>query len=282
LADATYATAYIGVSTDAKPTGVAIGSIFYETDTHQKHITADGANWIEMQDLDAVVLGAGTAFIGRVGIDQTTPGTTNAVAVMSTTVTKTVQMPLLAYTAIAANAQQESSELALTNIKKVTLFIEHARDSANAFVGAGTEYRILGSSKAAGSNGWFPVFSIVADIAAATGIATDAEEAVASTRIECGAVVPVKGDYVFFKNGTLANSEMSKVVAVDATGAAEYFDILHGLTNIQAAGSYYNKGEKYTITLNVEGLIRMKVVVNNNNGTTNQAIVSKVEAIIQS
>jgi hypothetical protein len=75
---------------------------------------------------------------------------------------------------------------------------------------------------------------------------------------------------------------MSKVVAVDATGGAEYFDILHGLTSTQAAGTYYNKGEKYVITLNVEGLTRLKVAVNNNNGTTNQAIVSKVEAITQS
>jgi hypothetical protein len=145
MANATYATAYIGVSADTKPTGVAIGSTFYETDTHQKHITADGSTWGELEDLDAVVLGAGAATIGNVTVTgmgeiQDTPTAytllrrlkdlLTGITLAGTTVTKTVQTPLLAYTAIAANAQQESSEMALTNVKKVTLFIEHARDAA--------------------------------------------------------------------------------------------------------------------------------------------------------
>jgi len=75
---------YIGASTDTKPTSVAVGSRCYEHDTKKWFITQDGGTtWTETQDLDALVLGAGTALIGSVSIDQTTPGTTNLVAVTS-------------------------------------------------------------------------------------------------------------------------------------------------------------------------------------------------------
>ncbi len=73
---------FIGASTDTKPAACVIGARCYETNTRKWYITADGGStWVEMNDLDAVVLGAGTAIIGQVGIDQTTPGTTNNVAV---------------------------------------------------------------------------------------------------------------------------------------------------------------------------------------------------------
>ena len=200
---------------------------------------------------------------------------------LKTSFNKTIQTPLKDYTALAANLQSESTELDLTNVKKVSLFIQHARDVDTAFVGAGTEYRVLVSSKATGADGWFPLVSVVADITAAVAIVTDGIEAAGQTRIESGAVVPVKGDYVFFKNATIANSEMVKVVAVDATGGAEYFDILHALAREQAQGTYFNKGEKFELTLDVSAFSRLKMVCNNNNGSTNQAIVWKCEAITQ-
>jgi hypothetical protein len=72
---------YIGASTADKPTNQLIGSMYYEYDTKTWYITYDGTNWVAKQDLDALVLGAGTEIIGKVGIDQTTPGTTNGVQV---------------------------------------------------------------------------------------------------------------------------------------------------------------------------------------------------------
>ncbi len=73
---------YIGASTDTKPTSCNNGSRCYEYDTRKWYITNDsGTTWNEMQDMDALVLGAGSAIIGKVGIDQTTPGTTNGVQV---------------------------------------------------------------------------------------------------------------------------------------------------------------------------------------------------------
>lgn len=37
---------FVGASGDAKPTGVPVGSCFYEHNTGNTYITYDGTNWI--------------------------------------------------------------------------------------------------------------------------------------------------------------------------------------------------------------------------------------------
>jgi len=79
---------YIGYSTDDKPTKVRDGATFLEYDTGDLYITYNGGtNWT-LKTPDTTYIGdikfgealpAGTNVIGKVGIDQTTPGTTNAV-----------------------------------------------------------------------------------------------------------------------------------------------------------------------------------------------------------
>lgn len=214
--------------------------------------------------------------IGITKIDQTTPGTTNLVAVSAV---KTIQTELLAITAIAAGAQQKSSTLALTGIKKATVLIDHGRTATTAFVGAGTEYRVEVSQKAAGNDTWRSIASVVCGIATATEITADGDEAAAQTLIEIGANTPAVNDILFWENATLANSEWMKVVAIDA---GVTFTILDGLTNAQAAANkIYNKAEQFTLLLDVEAYTRMRVVVNNNNGSTNAAIKSRIACITE-
>lgn len=192
---------------------------------------------------------------------------------------KTIQTELLAITAISANVQQVSSTYTSLYTMQATVFIDHARDSASAFVGAGTEYRVEVSQKASGNDTWRTLYSVVCGITAPSSIVMDAQEAAGQTRIECGATVPAVGDIVFFKNATLANSEWAKVIARDTTVSSEYFDILDGLTNIQPAITLYNQAEQFVITVNLRTGTRLRVVVNNNNGTTNYAIVSRIALI---
>ena len=109
----------------------------------------------------------------------------------------------------------------------------------------------------------------------------DAQEAAGATRIETGATLPTKGDIVFFKNATIAKSEWAKVIATDATGGAEYFDILDGLTHVQPAITLFNKAEQFVLTLSVRGATRLRVVANNNNGSTNQNIVWRCAVITE-
>lgn len=37
---------FVGAAADTKPTGVPVGSIFYEYDTHKRFRCYDGTNWI--------------------------------------------------------------------------------------------------------------------------------------------------------------------------------------------------------------------------------------------
>lgn len=195
-------------------------------------------------------------------------------------IAKTIQTELLAPTAVAANAQQLSSVLALANVKKATIFVDHGRTATTAFVGAGTEYRIEASQKAAGNDTWVPLASVVCDIAAATAITADGNEATGETVIDIGANTPAKGDYIFWQNANLALCDWGKVVAITA---GVDFTLQDGLTNAQlAAQLIYNKAERFALSLDVEAFTRMRVVVNNNNGTTNVNIVSRVACITQS
>jgi len=161
---------------------------------------------------------------------------------MTGVITKTIQTELLAITKVAANAQEKSFELALTNIKKVAIFIDHGRTATTAFVGAGTEYRVEVPQKATGDDTWRTIASTVCGIAAATEITADGDEAAEQTLIEIGANTPAVGDIVFWENATLSLSEWGKVVAI--VGGTS-FTLLDGLTNEQlAAQKIYNKGEQ--------------------------------------
>lgn len=194
-------------------------------------------------------------------------------------INKTIETELQAIATVAANNQDISSVLDVSTNKNICVMIDHARDIATAFVGAGTEYRIEISEKATGNDAWRSIFSVVCGIASASSIVTDNEEAIGQTQIETGATLPSKEDIVFFKNNTLANSEWVKVVAIDATGGSEHFDIQDGLTNIQSAGTYFNKAEQFVINLDISSVKRLRVIANNNNGTTNRAIVWRAACI---
>ena len=192
---------------------------------------------------------------------------------------KSVLAELLPITTVSANVQRISNILGVDDFTGITIFLDHARDAATAFAGAGTEYRIESSEKDTGNDTWRTLYSVVCGIAAASSIVMDAQEEIGATRIETGATLPAKGDIVFFKNATIANSEWAKVTAVNTTAGTEYFDILDGLTYVQPAITLFNMAETFVLTLNIKTIKRIRAVVNNNNGTTNQPIVSRIAAI---
>lgn len=41
---------YVGLSSDSKPTGIPVGSVFFESDTRLIHKTYDGTNWIQFEE----------------------------------------------------------------------------------------------------------------------------------------------------------------------------------------------------------------------------------------
>ncbi len=191
---------------------------------------------------------------------------------------KTIETELQAIVAVAADAQSISSTLTLTDMRKVAIFIDHGRDATSAFVGAGTEYRVEVSEKATGNDTWRPIASATAAITAALAHVMDVEEPAGEVVILIGATSPVLGDIQFFKNATIANSEWARII--DKTNSVS-FTIQDGLTNTQAAITSYSQGEHFVMLLDVSSYTRLRVVCNNNNGSTNQNIVWRCAAIDQ-
>ncbi len=201
---------------------------------------------------------------------------------------KKIETELLAITQVAANAQQISSELDLSDNGKnlVALLVDIGRTATTAFVGAGTEIRVEASFKAptdgisgAPNDAWVTVASYVCAITAADAITADGAEAAGQTSIEIGANTPAVNDIVFWENATIGNSEWGKVVAISA-GVS--FTLQSGLSNAQAAAKLiYNKAERWAPLLDCSAYTRLRVVINNNNGSTNVAIDARVSAITQ-
>ena len=121
---------YTCAAADAKPTsGIEIGATALETDTGKLYIF-DGTNWIYKPSL--VQVEAGAAKIGAVAIDQTTPGTTNAV-VLTGSIAETATRPNVTTTSgvvLAANANRKYA--LMRNPNPVDVFVSKG---ATAVVG---------------------------------------------------------------------------------------------------------------------------------------------------
>ena len=195
-------------------------------------------------------------------------------------ITKTIQTELQAISALAASVQGISSVLDLSGTeKKVAIFIDHAKDSASAAVGQGTEYAIQVSQKASGNETWRALAVFTAAITAPVAMVTDGVEAVSSTVIECATGVPAVGDILFFKSATIGNSEWANVVTRSTAASAEQVTLESGLTFAQAASTYFTQGEHFVSVIDTEAITRLRVVANNQKGTTNMAICWRVACI---
>ena len=192
-------------------------------------------------------------------------------------ITKTIQAELQGITAVASAAQSISSELSCPNQLAATIFIDFGLDSATTPVG--TEFMIGVSQKASGNDTWRTIWSILTGVTAPSAIVTDAQETAGATVIECGATVPALNNIVFLKNSTIGNSEWVKVVARVITAGSESFTIQDGLTNIQAAGTYYDKAEQFIVQLDLPAIKRLRVVCNNNYAASSASCVWRCACI---
>jgi len=190
--------------------------------------------------------------------------------------TNTVQTDLSIIQTLAADLTTKSSEFVTAGKLSASIGIWHAKDNASASVGAGTKYTIEKSYTANGNDSWISVTWVQASITAPTAMVTDGEEAAGQTVIECGAVVPVVGDIICFKNATIGLTEFREVIARVIAGGTESVTLKDALTNTQAQGTYYTQVEKFDIKLDLKGVVRLRVFVNNNLGSTNRAIIFRI------
>ncbi len=204
----------------------------------------------------------------------------NSAGQIKVVLAKTIQADLIATQAIAVSTQVKSTTLDVTGVRKATFFIYHARAGSAAFATNGTEYRIESSPKDSGNDAWSTVASVECGSAVAMTAAASADaSAGASTILILSGTAMTLGGLYFWVHGVAASCEWMKVSAISGTAS---FTVLDALTNPHAAASIIVGGaEQFVINLDVEGLTRARVVVNNNNTGASQAIYARVAAITE-
>ena len=193
--------------------------------------------------------------------------------------TNTAQTDLAIIQTLAADLTAISSEFTPAGKLAARLHITHAKDHASVPVLAGTKYTVEVSMQATGNDSWCPVWSCQAGVTLPVAMVTDGTEAVGQTVIECGAALPVVGDVVCFKHATIGSTEFKEVVARVVTGGSETVTLKSALTNEQAQGTYYTQVEMWQPVFDLQGVLRLRVVINNNLGTTNRAIIFRVKLV---
>lgn len=201
--------------------------------------------------------------------------------VLSLNLTKTVQAELLPITAVASGLQVISAEMNVAALIAARLYIDFGLDSATTPVG--THLIIQGSEKAVGSDTWRTIWETITGVIAPTAITNDNIQNVgtgdASSPILCGVSVPALQDAMFFKNATLANSEWGQVVARVTTGGSESYTLRDPFTYQQAATTYYNKAEFFTPLIQLDGVKRLRFVVDNAWAASSASCVVRVGMI---
>jgi len=181
--------------------------------------------------------------------------------------TKTIQTELKAITNVSAGVQSISDELAAGTKLAARIFIDVAPEATNV---PGTEFLIQVNQKASGNDGWVTIWSVLSSKSTLDSNAVDGTEAAGSTVIEETTTTGLAlNAWVFFKNGTLLNSEWAQIVALVASTS---FTIRDGLTNAQTGSTWYNQAERFHANIDLDTITRLRVVCNNNYAASPVAI----------
>jgi hypothetical protein len=124
-----------------------------------------------------------------------------------------------------------------------------------------------------GDDQWFPWGAKNTGIAAAEDNSLDGDEAAGQTVISMAATTNfAAGDIIYFKNTTVASSEWSEIVDVDAGNTITIKDGLKYAQTI-AATTVYNECERHIIPVQLVGMSRFRLFVNGSqNGDKNFAV----------
>jgi hypothetical protein len=199
---------------------------------------------------------------------------------VNTMVTETIPAILQASTAIAASTWLKTTEMSVVGVKKVAVFIDHARAATAAFTNPGTEYRLEFSQKATGNDTWAAATTWNAATAVCMSCASSATVAVADTLcVILSGTAAVLNDFVHIPSATAGNDEWWRVAAVSGTAN---FTILDASVNSHAATTaIFGGGQRQCIIQDVEPFTRMRIVINNNASAGTNPIVARIACITE-
>jgi len=188
--------------------------------------------------------------------------------------TKTDETTVYAIASIASNSVSVGTALDVSTYYGCLLRIKMGRATGSAFTTAPI-CRIEGTAEqsAATANQW----TVLAQFQPAVG-ATLASQAVSGTEAAGQTTVTLaaatnfgSGDYVFFHNTTLANSEWSRVVSISTNDLI----LEEGLVFAQTGATARDQAEQYLCSLDLTALNKLRVVIDGR--ATGQAVIFEVQ-----
>lgn len=174
--------------------------------------------------------------------------------------TKTDELVVYAIASTASNAVSVGAVLDVATYYAGQLRIRMGRGTATAFTTAPI-CRIEGSAESgtATANQW----AVLAQFQTAVG-ASIGSQAVSGTEAAGQTVVTLAagtnfagGDYVFFHNTTIGNSEWSRVVSV----ATADLTLEEGLVSAQTGATCRDQAEQFLCSLDLTGVNKLRVVI---------------------
>ncbi len=183
--------------------------------------------------------------------------------------TKVTSVALYAIASTTSNSTSVGSAVDVSTYYGGDVRIRMGRGTGSAFT-ATPVIRLEGSYKTSPTaNDW----AVLAQFSPALG-ASIGSQAVSGTEAAGQTVVSLAagtnfagGDYVFFHNGTIANSEWCRVISL----ATADLTIEEGLVSAQTGATCRNQAEQYHASLDLTSIEKLRVVVDGHG--TGQAVI---------
>ena len=188
--------------------------------------------------------------------------------------TKVTETSIFAIASVTSNTVSVGSAVDVSTWYAANVKVRFGRGTGTAFT-RGPSCRIeVSYLSSPTADDW----TVVAEFQMAIG-ATLASQAVSGTEAAGQTVVTLAagtnfaaGDYVFFHNGTIGNSEWARVVSVSGADIT----IEEGLVNAQTGATCRDQAEQYVALLDLTSVQRLRVVIDGQG--SGQAVIAEVVA----
>lgn len=175
------------------------------------------------------------------------------------TLTKVTEVTLYAIASTASNSSSVGSAVDVSTYYGADAKIRVGRGTSTAFT-TGPTIRLEGTYKTSPSaNDWISLAEFQVGIGASIG-----SQAVSGTEASGQTVVTLAagtnfaaGDYVFFHNTTIGNSEWSRVVSVSSADLT----LEEAIVNAQTGATCRDQAEQYHVLLDLTSIQKVRLVV---------------------
>ena len=162
---------------------------------------------------------------------------------------------------VAQNSVREGATTDVSGAYDVILYIDVALTSAVAHTGTKIDVQI--SSATSGDEDWTTLTAFIGPTGTPNSEAVSGTESAGATVIECASTTGTYDDdetrFIYFKNSTIANSELGYLVSHVANTSVTIQD---GITNAQTGSTMWDIAKRYVVQIPLSA-VRVRVIYDN-------------------